>query len=255
MLTRIEIKDLKVDAIHGVLDSEKTKTQPFIFNIAMDVNFIEAAKKDDLSKTISYCDVMQDVKDFATQNSFNLIETLSYRCALMLMNKYRQIEKINVTVSKPEAPFDMPFKTVQTTTILSWHKAYLSLGSNLGKKEAYLKKALKLLNKEDEIEVKAVSDFYKNPPYGGVATEEFVNIAAEINTLLNPFDLLDKIHEIEKALGRKRTVHWGNRTIDIDIIFYDDLHINTKDLTIPHKDYKNRDFVIVPLSQIAPHLV
>lgn len=255
MLTRIEIKDLTIEATHGVFESEKTTKQPFVFNIVLDVNFLNAAKTDDLTKTISYCDIMNDVKEFATTNTFNLIETLSYRCALMLLKKYRQIEKINLSVSKPEAPFDMQFKTVQTTTILSWHKVYLSLGSNLGNKEALLKRAVKLLNKEDEIEVKATSDFYKNPPYGGVATEEFVNMAVEIDTTLNPYDLLNKIHEIEKALGRQRTVRWGNRTIDIDIIFYDDLHMNEKDLTIPHKDYRNRDFVLVPLSQIAPHLV
>ena len=254
MQTTIEIKNLEIMATHGVLDSEKKTTQPFVFNATLFVNYLQAAKEDNLSKTISYCDVMQDIKDFTTQNSFNLIETLAYRCALFLIKKYPSIEKITLAVSKPKAPFDMTFETVQTKVTLSWHKVYLSLGSNLGRKEATLKKAVKLLGAEDEINLKKVSSFYKNPPYGGVATEEFVNIAVEIDTLLNPYDLLDVIHKIEKALGRKRTVRWGNRTCDIDIIFYDDLHMKEKDLTIPHKDYKNRDFVLVPLSEIAPHL-
>lgn len=254
MQTTIEIKNLKIYAKHGVLEEEKKTAQPFIFNATLFVNYLNAALTDDLAQTISYCDVMQDIKDFCENNSFNLIETLTYKCALMLIKKYRTIDKIVLAVNKPEAPFDLEFETVQTKISMCWHKVYLSLGSNLGKKQAQLKKAVKLLDAEEEIEVKKVSSFYKNPPYGGVATEEFVNIAVEIDTLLDPFDLLDRIHKIEAALGRKRTVRWGNRTMDIDIIFYDDLQINTRDLTIPHKDYKNRDFVIVPLSEIAPHL-
>ena len=251
----INIKDLKIEAIHGVYDEEKKNPQLFVFNAKIYLNFLKAAKSDDLKDTLSYCDIMQDINDFAKNNSFNLIETLSYRCALMLILKYRQIEKIELEVQKPDAPYPLQFKTVSTKVELEWHTAYLSLGSNLGDREAHLKDAIKKLNDEDEIEVTKESTLYSNPPYGGVATEEFINQAIEIKTLLNPFDLLDKIHEIEASLGRVRDVHWGNRTIDIDIVFYDNLTMNTERLTIPHKDYKNRDFVLVPLSQIAPQLL
>ena len=251
----IKIENLKVDAIHGVLDEEKKSTQPFIFNATLYLNYLEAAKKDDLSLSISYCDVMQEIKNFAISNSFNLIETLAYRCALHLMLKFTKLEKIVLSVSKPEAPYPLDFETVRTEVELSWHTAYLSLGSNMGKREINLAEAIKKLDAEDEIQVIKQSKPYENPPYGGVATEEFINLAVEIKTLLNPLDLLDKIHEIEASLGRTREVHWGNRTIDIDIIFYDNITMNTERLTIPHKDYRNRDFVLVPLSQIAPHLV
>ena len=251
----IKIENLKVDAFHGVLDEEKTNAQPFVFSANVYLNFLKAAKSDDLNVSISYCDIMQEIVDFASQNSFNLIETLAYRCALHLMLKFEKIEKIELEVSKPHAPYPLDFDTVKTFVELSWHTAYLSLGSNLGNKEENLKLAIEKLNTEPEICVTKESTLYQNPPYGGVATEEFINQAIEIKTLLNPFDLLDKIHEIEASLGRVRDVHWGNRTIDIDIVFYDDLHINTETLTIPHKDYKNRDFVLRPLSQIAPHLV
>ena len=251
----IEIKNLKVNAIHGVLDEEKKNPQLFIFNASLYLNYLEAAKKDNLDLSISYCDVMKDIEDFAKSNSFNLIETLAYRCALSLMLKYTKLEKIVLSVSKPNAPYPADFETVQTTVELSWHTAYLSLGSNMGKREINLAQAIEKLNAEDEIIVTKQSTLYENPPYGGVATEEFINQAIEIRTLLNPLDLLDKINEIEASLGRTREVHWGNRTIDIDIIFYDNLTMNTVRLTIPHKDYKNRDFVLVPLSQIAPQLV
>ena len=141
MQTTIEIKNLEIMATHGVLDEEKVKEQPFIFNATIFTNFLEAAKTDDLKNTISYCDIMKDIETFCTNNSFNLIETLVYNCALHLITKYKTIEKITLAVSKPQAPFDMTFETVQTKVTLSWHKAYLSLGSNLGKKEATLNKA------------------------------------------------------------------------------------------------------------------
>lgn len=253
MLATIEIKKLEIMAKHGVLPIEKKKPQPFVFNVTLSLNYLQAAKSDDIKDTISYCDIMKDIEEFTTTHCFNLIETLAYRCAIYLLNKYPQIEKISLSVSKPQAPFDMAFETVETKVNLAWHKVYLSLGSNMGKKQVNLNKALKLLA-SDEIKVGAVSKPYKNPPYGGVATNDFINLAAEVDTILSPYDLLDRIHEIEAKLGRVRTVRWGNRPIDIDIIFYDDIKMNTKDLTIPHKDYKNRDFVIVPLSEIAPHL-
>ncbi len=251
----IKINNLQIDAIHGVLAEEKKNPQPFIFNVEIHLNYLKAAKTDDLNNTLSYCDVMQFINDFAKGNSFNLIETLAYRCALSLMLKFSQIEQIDLEVEKPLAPYPLKFKSVATKVSLSWHTAYLSLGSNLGNREAHLKDAIKKLNDEDEIIVTKESSLYSNPPYGGVATEEFINQAIEIKTLLNPLDLLDEINAIEAELGRVRDVHWGNRTIDIDIVFYDNITMNTERLTIPHKDYKNRDFVLVPLSQIAPHLI
>ena len=103
MQTTIEIKNLEIMATHGVLDFEKTKAQPFVFNATIFVNFLNAAKTDNLNDTISYCDIMQDIKDFATNNSFNLIETLTYKCALFLIKKYPCIEKITLACSKPQA--------------------------------------------------------------------------------------------------------------------------------------------------------
>ena len=99
MLSTIEIKNLEIIATHGVLDIEKKKAQPFVFNALIYVNFLKASKTDNLKDTISYCDIMTDIQEFTQNNSFNLIETLAYRCALHLLNKYPQIDKINLAVS------------------------------------------------------------------------------------------------------------------------------------------------------------
>lgn len=249
----IKINNLKVMATHGVLDFEKTTPQPFIFSLDLYVDYYKASENDDLNLSISYCDIMQDISNFATTNTFNLIETLAYKTALLLLNKYDKIKRIILEVKKPEAPFDMDFEYVSTKVDLKWENVYLSLGSNLGDKEKNLNSAIALLN-SDDTKVEKISSILVNPPYGGVATEEFYNMAVKVKTVLSPYELLDKIHDIESILHRVRDVRWGNRTLDIDIIFFGNISINEENLTIPHKDYKNRDFVLIPLKEIAPHL-
>ena len=89
--------------------------------------------------------------------------------------------------------------------------------------------------------------------YGGVEQENFVNGMFEIRTLLTPEELLRELHKIEASEGRERKIHWGPRTLDLDIIFYDDLIYSSEDLVIPHVDMENRYFVLKPLSELAPN--
>lgn len=92
-------------------------------------------------------------------------------------------------------------------------------------------------------------------PYGGVAKNKFVNCAVCVQTFLPPHSLLDEINRIEQECGRVRDRRWDDRTLDIDIIFYGDKIICDERLTVPHCDYKNREFVKIPLKKIAPHLI
>jgi dihydroneopterin aldolase/2-amino-4-hydroxy-6-hydroxymethyldihydropteridine diphosphokinase len=87
-----------------------------------------------------------------------------------------------------------------------------------------------------------------------VEQEDFLNGALELRTLLTPEELLDLLHELEHAAHRERLVHWGPRTLDLDILMYDDLVLDTPDLHIPHIEMHFRDFVLIPLAQIAPHV-
>ncbi|MDE7337653.1 MAG: 2-amino-4-hydroxy-6-hydroxymethyldihydropteridine diphosphokinase, partial [Clostridia bacterium] len=125
----------------------------------------------------------------------------------------------------------------------------------LGDRKSILDKAVDALKENKAIDVLEVSSYYENPPYGGVAKYPFINTAVKISTYLSPFALLDLIHEIEAKAKRSRDVRWGDRTLDIDIIFYGDEIINENGLTVPHADYHNRDFVLVPLNEIAPNYV
>ncbi|AYG00321.1 GTP cyclohydrolase I FolE [Lactococcus allomyrinae] len=128
---------------------------------------------------------------------------------------------------------------------------YLSLGSNIGDRQYYLHEALRLLGEHPQILLEHHSKFYETSPVGGVEQNSFINLAAKISTLLSPNDLLDFIHEIEAKLNRERKVHWGPRTIDIDILFYGEQQVDELQLTIPHPEVFNRLFVLIPLSELT----
>lgn len=133
-------------------------------------------------------------------------------------------------------------------------KAYLSLGSNMGDRGYYLNQALQRLQ-DRGVTLIRVSGVYVTEPWGGVAQEDFWNIAVEIETGLEPLELLHLCQQIEQDLGRKRLVRWGPRTIDIDILLCDNVIIQTTELTLPHPHLEERAFVLVPLREIAPSLI
>ena len=253
-MTKIEITNLTVNATHGVFDKEKVIPQPFVFDCSIDYDFEKAAVNDDLSFTLDYGAIMQDIYDFCMQNTFDLIETLCYRTAEMLMVKY-PVNEIRLTVKKPKAPVDLTFENVSVSVELKRRNVYLSLGSNLGDRQAILNNAILELTQNKSIKVLKVSSPYENPPYGGVAQYPFINMAVKISTYLSPDTLLDLLHSIEEKANRNRDIRWGDRTLDIDIIFYGNEIIYTDALTVPHADYHNRDFVLVPLNEIAPDFV
>lgn len=128
----------------------------------------------------------------------------------------------------------------------------LSLGSNVGDREGFISTAISAMDKLNKLDVLTVSHCYETEPVGGVNQPNFINLAVEIETALEPLELLKAIKEIEEKLGRKKSVRWGPREIDIDIVLWDDIVINTDELTIPHPEYQNRAFVMEPLVEIAP---
>jgi len=133
-------------------------------------------------------------------------------------------------------------------------RVYLGIGSNLGNRKQNINKALALLE-ENKIKVKKVSHIIETEPVGGPKQDKFLNAALQAETILKPRQLLNKLKEIEKKLGRRRTTRFGPRTIDLDILLYDNLKVKTKDLTVPHLRMFEREFVLKPLNEIAPNLV
>ena len=146
----------------------------------------------------------------------------------------------------------LPLKTVSVEIERGWHKAYIALGSNMGDRKAHLQRGVELLQETEGCRVERVSDFITTAPYGYQEQEDFLNGCLELDTLLTPEELLERLHEIEQAEKRERKIHWGPRTLDLDIIFYDDLVLDSEALHIPHIEMHKRDFVLKPLNQIAP---
>lgn len=125
----------------------------------------------------------------------------------------------------------------------------LALGTNIEPREQYLKDALRKIV-DNNIKIILESSIYETPAWGGVADQNFLNMCIEIETALDAYELLDTIQKIELELGRVRKEHWGNRTIDIDIIIFDDLVFNDDRLIVPHKYIHDRNFVLAPLVEM-----
>ena len=136
------------------------------------------------------------------------------------------------------------------------HQVYLGLGTNLGDKEANLKDALEEIRKRVG-EITSLSAFHASEPWGFESENSFLNAVCCVHTDLSPMETLRTTQEIERSLGRLKKSTGGNysdRVIDIDILLYDDLHIDTPELTIPHPLMWQRDFVMIPLREIAPDI-
>ena len=144
---------------------------------------------------------------------------------------------------------------VSVTVSEKRHIAYLSLGSNIGDRKDYLQAAIDKLNRDSFTKVTKIASYIETKPYGNVEQDDFLNTALEIKTLRSPQELLQLANEIEAMLGRERIIHWGPRTIDIDIILYDDVVINEENLIIPHKEMHKRKFVLEPICEINPALI
>jgi len=135
-------------------------------------------------------------------------------------------------------------------------RAHVGLGSNLGGREATIREAVRRLGQADGVEVVALSSLHETCPVGGPPGQPmFLNAAAELRTALSPGVLLDQLQAVEDALGRVRREHWGPRTIDLDLLLYDDLVLRTPRLEVPHPRMHERRFVLAPLAEIAPGVV
>ena len=132
--------------------------------------------------------------------------------------------------------------------------AYIALGSNLGDKEKNLRRAIMLLLQQG-IDVEKVSSFISTEPYGVTDQPQFLNAVCRVRTSLAPLALLDVLLATELAMGRVRLRHWGERNIDLDLLLYEDVVMDVPRLRLPHPDMQNRDFVLLPLAEIAPELV
>lgn len=248
----IQIKDLEVYCHHGVFKEENVLGQKFLVSLVLYTDTSPAGREDNLELSINYAEISHFVKAQMEKQNYKLIEAVAEHLAREILLAYSLVKRVQVEVEKPWAPILLPLDTVSVKIERGWTTAYLSIGSNMGNREKHLHQALAALQNEPTIRQIRVSDFIETEPYGYTEQASFLNAAVELQTLEMPEGLLHILQRIEAEGKRERTIHWGPRTIDLDIVLFGDTIMQTETLTIPHREMHLREFVLQPLSQIAP---
>ncbi len=255
LLDKIIIEELQLYGYHGVLEEEKRLGQKFLVSLVLYGEFIKSENNDRIEDTISYSEVCHFIEGEFTKKSFDLIESVANYIGIQLLIKFPGLKKVDVEVKKPWAPIGLPFKNVSVFTSKEWHTVYLALGSNMGDKASFLDMAISELNKDPLSKNVAESKRMITKPYGYLDQDDFLNSCVCIKTIRNPKEMLSLTQSIEMKANRERKIHWGPRTLDVDILLFDDIVYQDDNLIIPHVDMANREFVLAPLMEIAPYYI
>jgi dihydroneopterin aldolase/2-amino-4-hydroxy-6-hydroxymethyldihydropteridine diphosphokinase len=253
----IDIRGLRVMAVVGALDHERLAAQPLEIDLSIEVDLHDAGRSDELSDTVNYGAVTEQVAAVVGESKDVLLERLAERVAATVV-AFDRVDAVTVTLTKLRPPIAA---TVENTAVRirrfrddvdvaprETHRALVALGSNLGDREAYLRFAIAEL-----MHVRAVSHIYETAPVGGPDDQDaFLNMVVAVDTSLDPFAFLRHCHRVEADALRQRIVHWGPRTLDVDLLFYDDVTIDSPELTLPHPRVGERRFVLAPLAEVAP---
>lgn len=252
----ILINDLRVMALIGVLDHEREAPQPLRVDIDIHSDLTDAGQSDDLTETVHYGEVCMQVAEVARKSNDQLLERLAQRMADMVLS-FAHVTAVDLTLTKlrPPIPEDVGSSAVRihrtraSSAPLTAHRAIVALGSNLGDRESYLRFAVDRLGAA----VRKMSQVFETDPVGGPENQgAYLNMVVEIETEMDPYAVLRWLHRIEADAGRARTIHWGPRTLDLDLLFFDDVVIKGGNLAVPHPRYAERRFVLAPLSEVAP---
>ena len=251
-MDQIKIDNLEVYAYHGVFPEETRDGQIFQIDAVLYTDLRPAGEADELTLSTHYGEVCHFINRFLRENTYMLIEAAAENLTRELLLAFPRIERIELELKKPHAPIELPFENVSVMIERGWKQVYLGIGSNLGKRQELIEQAIMKLTKHKLIKDVKCSKIISTEPYGDTALYEFLNGAIELKTLMTPHKLLEFLHQIEAEAGRERKVHWGPRTLDLDILFYEDFVSNDPVLTVPHPDMENRLFVLEPLNELCP---
>ena len=254
-MDKIYINNLEFIGFNGVFPEEKKLGQKLLVSLELTVDTREAGKTGDLTKSVHYGLVAQDVEKLFLEKSIDLIETCAENIAEMVLKKYELVKEVKVIVKKPWAPLQMHFENVAVEITRKWHRVYLSLGSNIGNKRKNLLEAIRKIGELENTEVVKSSTILETEPFGYLEQDNFLNTCLEVKTLMTAQEFLKEILQIELDMGRVREIKWGPRIIDIDILFYDKEIIEEDNLAVPHPWICEREFVLDPLSEIAPNYI
>jgi dihydroneopterin aldolase / 2-amino-4-hydroxy-6-hydroxymethyldihydropteridine diphosphokinase len=265
MLDRISITGLRVRGRHGVFPHERTDGQDFVVDAVLWLDTGPAAAADDLRLTADYGAIADRLAAIVAGQPVALIETLAARLAAACLAD-APVQEAEVTVHKPAAPVSQQFTDIAVTIRRSrpdrravrsqpgQRSVVLSLGSNLGDRMAHLQFGINVLCGRG-IDCLAVSSVYETDPVGGVVQADYLNVVVLAASSLPAHDILARCAEAEAGEGRVRTVRWGPRTLDVDIISCGAEISADPVLTLPHPRAHERAFVLVPWLELDPQAV
>ncbi len=254
-MDKIIIRNLEVFANHGVFPEENKLGQKFLVSAELLCDTGKAGRTDELAYSIHYGLVAEEITSYMKSHTKKLIEAAAEELAEHLLLMFPLMRGILLEVQKPWAPVGLPLETVSVKIERGWHKAYVAFGSNMGDKKGHIEAGIQALKEDRRIRVGKISDMIVTKPYGGVKQDDFLNGCLELDTLLSPHELLEVLHKAEQQEKRERLVHWGPRTLDLDLLFYENEILESEELAVPHPELEKRLFVLEPLSQIAPYKV
>ncbi len=252
-MDKICIDELKIFAHHGVFEHENINGQNFYVNAVLYVDTEKAGMTDCLDCSVDYSRVCGLIEKVMTEKTFMLIETAAQKTAEAILLEYSLINSVDIEVRKPEAPIDMDFGSVSVKIHRGWHDVLVALGSNMGDSRTYIENGIRALEECPQNKELKRSELIVTKPYGYTDQDDFLNGAVRFRTILSPHGLLELLHGIESKAGRTREIHWGPRTLDLDIIFYDHEVTDEDNLIIPHADMQNRRFVLAPAAELMPN--
>lgn len=252
-MDRIRVDGLEIFCNHGVYREENVLGQKFLVDAELYLSVRKAGLSDELQDSVSYGDVCRLIdKEMKRQND-KLLERVAERVAEKLLLTFPLVDKVNIEIKKPWAPVRMHINYASVTVERGWHRVYVGAGSNMGDRKSYLDEAARALQEDDRIRDFRAAAVIETKPWGFEEQDDFLNTVYGFATLYEPEELLRKLQEIENAAGRVREIHWGPRTLDLDILLYDELVTETPELMIPHPELTGRLFVLEPLCQLNPY--
>lgn len=254
-MDRIEINGLRVMSVIGVLQHEREAAQPLQIDLSLHVDLRDAGRSDELADTAHYGLVAERAAALARESKDLLLERLADRIAEETLT-FDRVDAVDVKVTKLRPPIPEDLDSTAVTVFrrrvdeegFGEHEAIVALGSNLGERAEFLRRAVEQLG-----DVVRRSQVFETAPVGGPDGQSaYLNMVVAVRTSLDPFAFLRRCQRVEAMANRQRIVHWGPRTLDVDLLFYDDVTITSPELTVPHPRWAERRFVLAPLSEVSP---
>lgn len=254
-MDKMYIRDLEIYGYHGVNQEEKNLGQRFLVSAELFLDLSAAGKSDNLDKTVNYAELCHNLEKEFNKEKYNLIERAAEKLSEYILLNYSLVDRVKLMLKKPWAPIGKPINYAAVEVDRMWHSAFIGVGSNLGDKKENIKNAAEKINYSGLTKIVKEAEQYETKPVGYLEQDNFLNTIFQVKTLLSPKELIKLLLDIEKELKRERIIKWGPRTIDLDILLYDDIITSHEEAIIPHPRMHERLFVLEPLCEIAPYIM